>query len=250
MLSSPFLMEMGEADQIDCVIEKGYPAPTIQWRRKGQKAILSDTTSLMFPYPTKEDQAIYHVKAENVVGSAEQVVLVNIRGGWTKIFEKSTEFALSQNNLLTTIPRLTKEWVVEFCFKPTNFNYGDWTNIIQMTIGGRHGSYGDRTPGVFYHPTQLGPSQLYFASAVNNNPNFSHNLPAPSVGKWTKIRVSQELLNTNKLMYRVIIDGVEKINVENKNTGLFQNVKVFAANPWHHAQPGFVKGLIIQVKGE
>ena len=80
-------------------------------------------------------------------------------------------------------------------------------------------------------------------------PNFQKRVFTPAVGEWIKIRVSQELLD-NKLKYRVIIDGVEKINEENKNAAVFQNVKVFAANPWQKAQPGFVKNLSIKIKEE
>ena len=164
---------------------------------------------------------------------------------WTKVFEHPTEFALIKNNLLTTIPSLTKEWVVEFCIKPMNLQFGDWTNILHMTTGENWLRYGERTPAVFYHPS----TGLAVASAVNNNRNFHKDFPAPPVGEWTKIRVSQELLN-NKLKYRVIIDGVEKINVENRNAVVFQNVKVLAADWVHHAQPGFVKDLSIKIKEE
>ena len=164
------------------------------------------------------------------------------------MFELSTEFELTKSNILTTIPRLTKEWVVEFSFKPTNLQFRGWTNILKMTIKKSYGtlSYGDRTPAVFYN-FWFG---LTITSAVNNNANFQKSFRAAStVGEWTKIRVSQELMN-NKLKYRVIIDGVEKINVENRNAVVFHNVKVFAADHEHQAQPGFLKDLSIKIKEE
>ena len=163
---------------------------------------------------------------------------------WTQIFEHPTQFALITNNLLTTIPSLTKEWMVEFSFKPTNLQHGGWTNIFHMTKGGEWGSYGVRTPAVFYHPD----NGLMVTSAVNNSFDFRYLFPSPTVGQWTKIRVSQELLD-NKFKYRVVIDGVEKV-VENKNAVAFQNVKVFASNRWHTTQPGFVKDLSIKIKEE
>ena len=34
----------------------------------------------------------------------------------------------------------------------------------------------------------------------------------------------------------------------NKKVTVFRNVKVFAADPWYKAQPGFVKDLSIKIK--
>ena len=50
--------------------------------------------------------------------------------------------------------------------------------------------------------------------------------------------------------YRISINETEKVDVENLKAVGFKNVKVFAANPWSKAQPGFVKNLSINVKRE
>ena len=56
-------MEVGVAAQIDCVVEKGYPQPSVKWTKKGQKEeVLSTGLSLMFDNPTGEDQAVYCVE--------------------------------------------------------------------------------------------------------------------------------------------------------------------------------------------
>ena len=56
-------MQVGEASQIDCTIEKGYPEPTIKWTRKGNNEdVLSNGFSLMFDNPTEENQGIYCVE--------------------------------------------------------------------------------------------------------------------------------------------------------------------------------------------
>ena len=58
-------MEVGVAAQLDCVIEKGYPEPSIKWTKKGQnKKVLSNGLSLMFDNPTEETQAVYCVEVE------------------------------------------------------------------------------------------------------------------------------------------------------------------------------------------
>jgi len=77
--SSPFLLEVGEASQIDCILEKGYPEPTIKWTRKGKNEdVLSTGRSLMFDNPTEENQAVYCVEVENVAGSDKQEILVEV----------------------------------------------------------------------------------------------------------------------------------------------------------------------------
>ena len=61
--SSPIVMEVGVASQIDCTIERGHPTPTIKWTKKGiQSEVLSNGPSLMFPNPTEMQQAIYSVE--------------------------------------------------------------------------------------------------------------------------------------------------------------------------------------------
>ena len=58
-------MEVGVAAQLDCVIEKGYPWPSIKWTKKGNNdKVLSNDLSLMFDNPTEENQAVYCVEVE------------------------------------------------------------------------------------------------------------------------------------------------------------------------------------------
>ena len=71
----------------------------------------------------------------------------------------------------------------------------------------------------------------------------------PPIGEWTKIQISQELVN-QEFKYRISINKTEKVDVENSKAVGFKNVKVFAANPWYKTQPGFVKNLSINVKRE
>merc|ERR1712061_881186 len=164
--------------------------------------------------------------------------------GWSSIFEKSAPFELKRNALLTTLPSLPREWMVEFEFKPTIFDHSGWSNIFHMTIGGDQRAIGDRIPAVFYHPS----SGLGIRSHVNKNPSYAEQFDSLPIGKWTKIRVSQELID-GKFRYRIFIDEKEEKNVENSRAVGFENVKVFASDSWYEAQPGSIKNLKINVKG-
>merc|ERR1719458_2410461 len=78
--SSPFIMEVGVASQIDCIIETGYPEPTIKWTRKGNNEdVLETGLSLMFDNPTEENQGTYCVEVENEFASDRQEILVEVK---------------------------------------------------------------------------------------------------------------------------------------------------------------------------
>ena len=168
---------------------------------------------------------------------------VKMKNPWSTVFERPARFPLSKKNLLTTLPNLTREWTVGFSLHPTRLSQPGWTNIFHMSRGENQANYGDRIPAVFFHRS----SGLHIASGVNDLPNYHKDFHAPTLGEWTRIQISQELLN-GKLRYRVFIDGEEKHNVENLRPSDFQNVKVFAADPWYEALSGFVKDMSIKIK--
>merc|ERR1719458_961734 len=100
--SSPVIMEVGVASQIDCIIEKGYPEPTIKWTKKGNNEdVLSNGFSLMFDNPTEENQAVYCVEVENVAGSDRQEILVVV----------TDVIANREETLEKTFDRKMNEWL-------------------------------------------------------------------------------------------------------------------------------------------
>ena len=117
-----------------------------------------------------------------------------IHPGWSSIFEKSDPFELKRNALLTTLPSLPREWRVEFEFKPTNFDHIGWTNIFEMaTAPWETGSL----------QCIINPEGLF---TIMSDGNQEGNFPPPPIGKWTKIRVSQELID-GKFRYRIFISA-------------------------------------------
>ena len=119
-------------------------------------------------------------------------------------------------------------------------------HLTRDNIGGNSGTIGERIPGVFFHPND----GLVMFFAINNHHNFQYDVSAPPIGEWTKIQKSQELVN-QQFKFRISIDETEKFNAENSKAVGFKNMKVFAADPWYKAQPGFVKNLSIkQCEGE
>ena len=160
---------------------------------------------------------------------------------WNSIFKIEDPFTMTENNSLTTLPTLPSEWMVEFMFKPTNYDNPDWTSIFHMTIGGNKGNMGDRNPALFFRPSQ----GFYFVSSALTN--YFTLFPAPTVDKWTKLRLSEELQN-EKIKLKFFNDDEEMLSVDNSNAVGFKDIKVYASDPWYAAQPGFIKNLSIKIK--
>ena len=151
---------------------------------------------------------------------------------------------MEKGNLLETLPRLGKEWEISFDFKPDAYTTQGFTSILHLTINEDMTQIGDRIPAIFYNPD----SGLHVSTAIGNDPNSHRDvMPAPPVGKWSNIAVSQ-LKSGSKTTFSVKVDGADPFSVENPSPQEFSNVKVYAADPWWDAQPGSIRGLTIKTQ--
>ena len=167
---------------------------------------------------------------------------------WKSAFSLEGQQAISKNNLLTTLPKMTKEWKVSFQVKPTDYSFSGYANVIHMTIGGKglggNAKVGDRTPIVWIHKTH----GVVISSALNGKASYSKKFASfPPVGEWTSIEVSQSLVGT-KYFYSISLDNKNVLKVENKKPVELTNVKVFAGSPWYTARKGFLRNLEVQIK--
>ena len=151
---------------------------------------------------------------------------------------------MEKGNLLETLPRLGEEWEISFDFKPDAYTTEGFTSILHLTINEDLTKIGDRIPAIFYNPD----SGLHISTAIGNNPNSHRDvMPAPPVGKWTSIVMSQ-LKSGSKTTFSVKVDGADPFSVENPAPQEFSDVKVYAADPWWDAQPGSIRGLTIKTQ--
>ena len=163
---------------------------------------------------------------------------------WTPLFSHEDELNLKRSNLLTTLPVLPREWMVDFMFKPTNMTTRAFVNILHLTDKDRNTrSYGGRIPGVWLSSH----GNFFIECSQNNTKNRAFNSGRPQVGKWTQISFIQENLS-GKLRYRLLMDGLEKYNIENPQDKHFNNVRVYASDPWFNGQPGYIKNLSVKGK--
>ena len=163
---------------------------------------------------------------------------------WASSYSLPTEHLLKRGSLLKTLPNLTKEWRVVFEFNPKNYNYQGYAQILQMTTGGKYGKIGDRTPAIWFHKTR----GILVASALDGKASFSKWLkPLPSSGQWTRIEVSQSLVES-KYIYNITIGDKEEFSIQNKKPVELKKVKVYSGNPWHAPQKGSIRNLKIDIK--
>ena len=159
---------------------------------------------------------------------------------WQTLFSSPSERQLKQNQEMALIPMLGKEWLVSFEVKPTL--YRSFGLVLQMSTGGKVGQYGDSTPAIWLHKTK----GVFVSSAVNGDGNFGrYFLPPIEEGNWTRIEVGQKLENSSYI-YSISINGVKRFSVENEQPEAFENVKVWAGDPWVKTQKGAIRSLTVK----
>ena len=168
---------------------------------------------------------------------------------WKKAFSLNREHELSKDNLVTTLPKLTKEWKVSFDLNPTGSTPSAYSNVLHMTTGGKglgsSAKVGDRTPCIWVHKTHgvVVSSALNGKAAVTKT--FKDDLPP--AGQWTGIEVMQSLIE-GKYMYSISIAGKSVLKVENTKPVELTNVKVYAGSPFYTARKGLLRNLEIEIK--
>ena len=73
---------------------------------------------------------------------------------WTTAYSLEGEHEIGKNTLLTTLPKMTKEWKVAFDINPTDYSVAGMTNLLHLTQGGNKAQVGDRIPAIWFHKTQ------------------------------------------------------------------------------------------------
>ena len=165
---------------------------------------------------------------------------------WATKFSRAVKTRLQRGHLLTTLPTLPTEWQINFKLLAKVLPTRRRTySIFHMTNGN-----GEKIPAVFFHP--LSGLRIYNdghgKGFVRNFPRVLGNRdPAKQRRKWINIRMSQEIVD-GKMMFSVLIDGVNQFSLETRNPRQFENVNVFAAKPRAPVFDGWIKSLEIRFK--
>ena len=151
------------------------------------------------------------------------------------------------------MPSLSKEWKVSFTLLPIDLK-SKWKSILHITTGENACCFGSRTHAIFAKA-----SGLNVHSAISGDENKPFSFPPPTIGLYTTFEIRQEIKEEGKMIFTVVIDGVEVHQMENTDPRVFENVAVYVANPWHHTSPsvndpnysiGYIQDLSIYIKNE
>ena len=123
------------------------------------------------------------------------------------------EREITRANLITVLPKLWKTYNVSFEVKPKTFS--QTRSVLQLTIGGNYGAYGDRTPGLWFDN-----DELLIKSAVNGTVGYGYGVKLSSSStkvkenQWSIVEVSQRLRD-GKYHFEIKVDGELLHSVEN-----------------------------------
>ena len=111
------------------------------------------------------------------------------------------------------------------------------------------GCVGTQIPRVLFEKGQ--DMRLSIVTASNGNGNHyggSNKMSTPAIGAWTKIEMSEELID-GKYLIKQIIDDHLVHSWFNSQPQSFENVSVYAYKS-QTSQSGFIRELLIQGKGQ
>ena len=150
-----------------------------------------------------------------------------------------------KGKLLAVVPKIDREFIVSFDVKP-NSVATEWRSVVHFTIGSDIQNQGDRVPGVWFHVS--GNGGLHIAAPINGDVNRYFDTKPLALKQWTNVEISQRL-EGNVYIYRIKINGEVVFTEKNEQPKSFENVKVYASDPWYPAQDGSIKDLYI-IHGE
>ena len=112
-----------------------------------------------------------------------------------------------------------------------------------MTIGGRSGNVGDRTPALWIHKTR----GVYISTTLDGKPTVGKffRTKKPPINEWTTVEISQARKGS-KYMFSLIIKGEILRSVENTQPRRFSDIHVYASSEWSVAQAGSIRGFKIE----
>ena len=120
---------------------------------------------------------------------------------------------------------------LEFSIKVTKIPTSVWTNVFHFTANGNINKYGDRIPALWINKGGF----FTICSVVSGNKNYCKKLNFV-LGKQYQVTI-QQLKESGKYWYEIIIDHVSKLKIENSQAKRFSSVKMYASDPWHNSFP-------------
>jgi len=183
-------------------------------------------------------------KVDNVKGEVDKIltILNGMIGSLPLVFHKYEKFEISKENQIGILQRLGLQFVITFDLSFNTVPANGGNNILHFTTGDNYGAYGDRIPFLYY-----AKKQFLLSSAISGNGNNYKWIPySPKANTWYHMEISQLLKDNGEVVFEFKIDGTSYWSITNTDPREFTDVKMFAADPWHYALDGSMRGLTVK----
>jgi len=152
--------------------------------------------------------------------------------GVITMFQEATTIAAGEPIAIINLPL---DYAVQFDINPTAAA-GGWANIIHFTVDGNCCGYGQRIPAVWFYG---GTTRLHIRDGHAGDGNAGcdpeEQLPLNEV---TNVRMQMTAGGVE-----VFYNGVSKCTAEGRDRTNFNNIQVYACDPWHEAAQGTLQML-------
>ena len=155
------------------------------------------------------------------------------------------KFRPRKDATIATLPIITKEFTMRFEMNASSFSDAAH-NIIHMTKRGNNVIYGSRIPFV-----GINGARVVISYAVNNDKNY-HKYININKNEWVSFEVSQRHERTGEYRYKVLKNGAEEtaFGTINKRPLDFENVLVYASDPWYVSFDGLIRNIEVCIAGK
>ena len=135
------------------------------------------------------------------------------------------------------IPRLSKEYEMKFEINVKSFP-NNLASILHMTTGSNCCDNGNRIPAIW--GKEGSTPYIHVCTAISGNGNTCKDINI-GTNKWIKIKLFQTRQLDGRYLFQCDMDGVIVWSTINNQAKEFENIKMFASNPWHTP---FVNGVL------
>ena len=154
------------------------------------------------------------------------------------------ETEIKKNTLVGVLKVVKEEFRVSFDVRLSEIKPVK-SSIIHFTADGFHDKDGDRLPAVFTIP---GKDMFQICSSNKDtlkqcvNTHWGYH-----VNRWINVKISQSFFG-NRYLLKIIFNGEEIHNIENKDPNQYKQVKVYASNPDIQAAVGSIREFLVNGK--
>ncbi|XP_047143901.1 uncharacterized protein LOC124817645 [Hydra vulgaris] len=181
---------------------------------------------------------------EKIMKTILGVVLLSVVTHGLDYLIENYETSLEPGKLVATIPQLAKSYKISFDLKPKSYPFGIYS-VLHFTIGGNLNEIGDRTPAFLFRSNGTKNYLFCIAAPINGDISTQIYIKPPPLNAWTKVVVSQRRVYS-KYVFKIYLNGTNVFSERNNEPQKFNNVKVFASNPWYKHHDGSIKNLILE----